>query len=457
MQEFHRGSPAQWRRIAFAAVIGVIGVIGMPAVVGPAAAADKDATLVIDANSGKVLAASNADALRYPASLTKMMTLYLLFETLKAGKLALDSKLVASARAETVQPSKLGLKQGDTITVENAIKALVTKSANDVAITVAENLAGSEAKFARVMTARAREIGMTNTTFRNASGLPDTEQQTTARDMSVLALRLYDDFPEYWHYFATTSFTYAGKTYRSHNGLLFGFAGTDGIKTGYTRASGFNLVSSVRRDRKHLIGVVMGGSSASARNATMRRLLTAALQKASTRKTRVPARSPALVLAEAPKPAKRPALTYSESVSSGLTNADAGTWETNVVPQPTEVVRAGTGSAEGDADAAVLMAFANSSLAKAAARTEVAAVEDAGYHVQIGAFGSEAEANSRLALVQSRAPALVGGFRAITLVFTKGEKTFYRARFTGFDQNQAHSTCAGLKQQNIDCLVMRAQ
>ena len=255
----------------------------------PAAANDgRRASLVVDANSGRVLHTQAADAPRYPASLTKVMTLYLVFELIEAGKLNLDTPIRVSAQAAAVPPSKLDLDAGDTIPLGAAIRALVTKSANDVAVAIAEHISGNEPAFARAMTAKARQLGMRSTTFRNAHGLPDSEQVTTARDMVTLALAMYDHFPRHARVFATQRFTYAGASYRNHNTLLGTFAGMEGIKTGYTRASGFNLTASVRRDGRHIVAVVMGGSTAAARNAEMRNLLTRALTRASPEKTRRP-------------------------------------------------------------------------------------------------------------------------------------------------------------------------
>ena len=224
----------------------------------PAVARQAPAAIVIDANTGSTLHAAAADARRYPASLTKMMTIYLIFEHLKQGRLTLSTPIRFSQRAANQQPSKLGLKVGETITVKDAISALITKSANDVATAVAEHIAGSEIAFARLMTAKARALGMSRTVYQNASGLPDKSQVTTARDMARLGLALQDDFPKRYRMFAQRRFAYRGRRYKNHNRLLGRFPGTDGIKTGYTRASGFNITTSVRRDGKHLIGVVIG-------------------------------------------------------------------------------------------------------------------------------------------------------------------------------------------------------
>jgi D-alanyl-D-alanine carboxypeptidase len=240
-------------------------------------------SLVIDGNSGEVLQASNADAMRHPASLTKIMTLYLLFEELDAGRIRLDTPLKISAHAAEQAPSKLGLKPGQTIAVEDAIKAVVTKSANDVAVAIAENLAGSEDEFARVMTQKAHALGMAHTTYVNASGLPDDDQLTTARDLALLGRTIADRFPRYYRYFATPAFVYHGAAMRNHNHLLGAVAGVDGIKTGYTRDSGFNLVTSVHRDGRYLVAVVLGGHSAFARDARMRELINSHIRQAALR------------------------------------------------------------------------------------------------------------------------------------------------------------------------------
>src|SRR4051812_35662295 len=242
-------------------------------------------SIVVDGNSGATLSANNADAIRHPASLTKIMTLYLLFERLEAGKMTLDTEMVASERASEQAPTKLGLRPGQTIRVEDAIKGLVTRSANDAAVVIAEAIASDEGDFARLMTRKARALGMTHTVYRNASGLPNDEQVTTARDQSTLGRAIQDRFPRYYRYFSMTAFNYHGHSIRNHNRLLGNVEGVDGIKTGYTRASGFNLVTSMRRGNRHLIGVVLGGRSGSSRDAVMRNLLAENLEKAATKRT----------------------------------------------------------------------------------------------------------------------------------------------------------------------------
>lgn len=242
-------------------------------------------SIIVDANSGSVLSSNNPDGIRRPASLTKIMTLYLLFERLESGKLKLDSEMDVSEFASEQAPTKLGLRPGQTLKVEDAIKGLVTRSANDAAVVIAENIAGSEADFARMMTRKARALGMSKTTYRNASGLPNDDQLTTARDQATLGRAIQDRFPRYYRYFSTSVFAYRGQSIRNHNRLLGNVEGVDGIKTGYTRASGFNLVTSMRRGNRHIVGVVLGGRSGGSRDSIMRNLLAENLDKGATKRT----------------------------------------------------------------------------------------------------------------------------------------------------------------------------
>ncbi len=234
---------------------------------------ERYAAIAIDGNTGEVVFARNADDLRYPASLTKIMTLYLMFEAVEQGRFTLDSKLPVSAYAAGRPPSKIGVRAGQTIRVEDAILSLVTKSANDVSVVIAEAIAGNVEEFAKMMNARAQSIGMTRTTFQNPHGLPNRAQVTTARDMAVLGRSIQWRFPEFYKYFATRNFRYRGTNYRNHNRLLGRVAGVDGIKTGFIRASGFNLVANMVRNRRHVVAVVMGGRSGASRNAEMERVL----------------------------------------------------------------------------------------------------------------------------------------------------------------------------------------
>ena len=242
-------------------------------------------SIIVDGNSGATLSATSPDGSRHPASLTKIMTLYLLFERLDAGKIKLDTEMPVSERASEQAPTKLGLRPGQSIRVEDAIKGLVTRSANDAAVVIAESIAGDEDDFAKLMTRKARALGMNKTVYRNASGLPDDEQVTTARDQSTLGRAIQERFPRYYRYFSTVAFNFRGHSITNHNRLLGKVEGVDGIKTGYIRASGFNLVTSMRRGNRHLVGVVLGGRSGSSRDAIMRTLLVENLEKASTKRT----------------------------------------------------------------------------------------------------------------------------------------------------------------------------
>ena len=251
---------------------------------GPSHAAPY-ADIVVDANSGTVLHSTNPDAQRHPASLTKIMTLYLLFEQLEAGKLKLDSPLQVSKEAAGQMPTKLGLKPGSTLAVEDAIKGMVTRSANDAAVVVAEAIAGDEDAFAKLMTRKAQALGMSRTIYKNASGLPDSGQITTARDQSALGRAVQERFPRYYKYFSIRTFVFRGQSIGNHNNLLGRVEGVDGIKTGYVNASGFNLVTSVHRGNRYLVAVVMGGSSAGSRDAKMRDLISDKIAQASVKRT----------------------------------------------------------------------------------------------------------------------------------------------------------------------------
>jgi D-alanyl-D-alanine carboxypeptidase len=291
--------------------------------------------MAVDLHTGRILYAKNANEPRFPASLTKVMTLYLLFDALRDGKLTMQSKLRVSERAADQSPTKLGLSTGDTITVADAIGAIVTKSANDMAVTVAEALAGSEEDFARKMTQKARTIGMLNTTFRNASGLPNPDQKTTAQDLIVLGKSIIADHPERSKVFSTRYFQYDGEIYRNHNTMLFSYEGMEGMKTGFTTASGFNLLASARRGDKRLLAVVLGGSSGGARNAAMRNLLDASWGKAMTET----AARKAGALAAAAKP-KAPELAQAKPKHEAKVEAASAGRRVKDAPKPATVASA---------------------------------------------------------------------------------------------------------------------
>lgn len=254
-------------------MLGLLALVAASTSVLAQVGSDRYSSIVIDANSGAILSAANPDEYRFPASLTKMMTLYMLFEALRDRRLSLNQPVPVSSYAASMSPTKLGLLPGTYITVEQALLGLVTKSANDAAAALGEMLGGDEDRFAQMMTLRARALGMSNTTFRNASGLPDWSQVTTARDMAVLGRSLVQDFPAYYHYFSVPSFVFQGRTVVNHQRLLQSYPGADGLKTGYITASGYNVVTSALRGNTRLVGVVMGGASGWERDEHMAELL----------------------------------------------------------------------------------------------------------------------------------------------------------------------------------------
>ena len=314
-------------------------------------------SIIVDGNSGATLSATSPDGIRHPASLTKIMTLYLLFERLDAGKMKLETEMPVSEHAADQDPTKLNLHPGQTIKVEDAIKGLVTRSANDAAVVIAEAIGGSEDEFAKMMTRKARALGMSRTTYRNASGLPNDEQVTTARDQATLGRAIQDRFPRYYRYFSTQAFTFRGQSISNHNRLLGNVEGVDGIKTGYTRASGFNLVTSMHRGNRFLVGVVMGGRSGGSRDATMRSLLAENLSKAATTHTAAAiternSSEPTTDVAEAepqPKAAAVPAADVQEETAP----ASADSWAPAMRTPPSKATGSKVAAALAEATAAV--------------------------------------------------------------------------------------------------------
>ncbi len=260
-------------------LLGFTWLLAILAYTGEAYAKRTTSSIVIDALSGEVISQYNADELRYPASLTKLMTLYLTFNALERGDIELDDELKVSRFAANREPSRLGVRAGETIKVKDAIMALIIKSANDCATVLAENLSGSEAEFAKLMTQTARDLGMKNTTFKNASGLPNRQQKTTARDMAILGSAVYHHFPEYYDLFSAKKFTYKGRTYYTHNHLLKKFKGADGMKTGYTSAAGYNIVTSAERNGRRVIAVTMGHDSIKNRDLKVAQLMNKGLKE----------------------------------------------------------------------------------------------------------------------------------------------------------------------------------
>ncbi len=429
-------------RPSLAKLFVLIATVALLAVsqVSEALARPQLATIAVDARNGKVIMANDADGLRHPASLTKMMTLYILFQELKAGRVTLNTPFTMSNRAARMQPSKMGIKPGANYTVEQAIKSLIIKSANDVAASVGENLSGSESQFAVRMTQTARDIGMSRTTYLNASGLPNPGQITTARDQATLGLRLMRDFPQYYPYFRLQGFNFNGRTIRTHNRLVGKFEGTDGIKTGYTATSGYNLVTSTRRGDARLVGVVLGSSSASGRNAYMVSMLTKAFPKASTGRT-------IAAYAGSSKGAVDP-LAMASLASTVTAVGDERQ------PDPNDQVKlaavaadATSGEGEDEADAITTATEGPKVL-------EARVANDADWTIQVGVFGSKDMALATLDSLKAKKLPELAGKTAQAQPLKKGSRMQYRARFTGFDQGSAQMACDALAKRKLNCLAV---
>ena len=320
-----RGSLSPFQiTLAFALSLMAVFAFGATA---PASARPVQAHILVDARTGEVLQASNADTSTYPASLTKMMTMYLLFEALQDGRVKLTDTITFSRHAASMPATNLNVDAGDRISVETAILAMIVRSANDVAVAVAEHLGETESGFARLMTNKAQMLGMTHTLFRNANGLPDAKQRTTARDMATLSIALIRDFPQYYGYFKRTKFQYHGVNYSGHNKLLKTFAGYDGIKTGYIRASGFNLASSAERDGRRLVVVVLGGTSPSVRDRQVASLLTSGFKKQHGTGTLLAAHIPV-------RPKVKPSAPANSPVEDVIANILVKPAEAEVIAQP---------------------------------------------------------------------------------------------------------------------------
>ena len=503
---------------ALAAVL-VVFAVSLPAT-APAQAIEnlrKYAGIVVDAKSGKVLYEDQADSRRYPASVTKVMTLYVLFQELQAGNLSLSTKMTVSRHAASAVPTKLGLRAGSTITVEDAIKSLVTLSAHDMARVIAEHISGTESKFAERMTATARAMGMRNTTYRNASGLPDGAQVTTVRDQAILGIAIYQHFPSYYEYFQTTSFRYNGRTYGNHNRVLGYMGAVDGIKTGYINAAGSNLLTAARKDNRHIVVVAFGFNSAASRDEKVRQLVSSYLNKgrrgdylqtamvplpgrqgntqfalAQPRKPTFAMPTPmpdfrlaALVAGNGAQPQGQVAVASAAPVTLPTpAPADLGlspaVQAANVLAAPTQAEPLYPSQ---DVIGAWLSETYNlgappAALGQTAPSTPLlppgnvdggagqpvdlmhsGSVADAapvsGWIVQIGAGPSEDSARAMLSDAAGKVGSL-GDFRSYVERFEKNGQIFYRARFVGFgDRDAATNMCNRLKDQNLACLALQ--
>ena len=485
-----RGSLSQFRiTFAFALAVLVLGILGRTA---PAEARPVQAHIVVDIGTGEVLQASNADASTYPASLTKMMTLYLLFEAMQDGRVKLTDTITFSKNAAGKAATNLNVRSGDRISVETAILALIVRSANDVATAVAEHLGGTEAGFAKLMTNKGKMLGMTRTTFRNANGLPDSKQRTTARDMAMLSIALIRDFPQYYGYFKRTSFKYRGVIYSGHNKLLRSFKGVDGIKTGYIRASGFNLASSAERDGRRLVVVVLGGKSPSMRDRQVADLLTKGFKTKAGTGTMLIAKAAAAskVVTAAPAAGATMAESVVEDVIANilikpaqaeddtaatvrvaslkglppLLKPGTGVTAVNVAatsaaaPAPAELRLAGVRGLmpllkPGTRPESIVMAAATPVLDSQA--TTVVWKPDGDYGVQVGAY-SKYNAAQKAAQTAASSEALLADARIVidTQKMNNGSK-LYRARVAGLTKTDAQTACRNLKAKRTDCLVLK--
>ncbi len=476
----------------------------------------KYAGIVVDAKSGKVLYEEAADSKRYPASVAKVMTLYVLFQELQAGNLSLSTKMTVSKHAAAAVPTKLGLRAGSTISVEDAIKSLVTLSANDMARVIAEHISGTESKFAERMTSTARAMGMRNTTYRNASGLPDGGQITTVRDQAILGIAVYQHFSNYYEYFQTTGFRYGGKTYGNHNRVLGYMGAVDGIKTGYINAAGSNLLTAARKDNRHIVVVAFGFNSAASRDEKVRQLVSTYLSKGrrgdylQTAMVPVPGRQGNTQVAIAqPKrqafamPMPLPAFRLAEIVAANNAQPQPQPHLASVAPMPAplpadvalqpavqaaNILAAPTQSPapaypSQDVIGAWLSDTYNLGAPPAAlgqtapsapllppgevgesqpidlmtsGSVDTAAAAPAGtWLVQIGAGPSEDSARAMLSEAAGKVGTL-GDFRSFVERFEKNGQVFYRARFVGFgNRDDATAMCSRLMAANLACLAMQ--
>jgi D-alanyl-D-alanine carboxypeptidase len=394
----------------------------------------KDAYLILDATSGRELVADRADELRHPASLTKLMTIYLTFSALDSGRLSLGDALPVSINALNAPPTKIGLPPGGTVNVRDATMALVTRSANDAAIVLAEALGGDEATFAQLMTQKARQLGMTSTVYRNASGLPNREQVTTARDLARLAFALMRDFPHYYAVFSVQSYPYRGRILENHNRMLLAYEGADGLKTGYTVASGFNLVMSAMRDNRRLIGVVMGGDSAGQRDRMMADLMDYGFASAQSMRLspwtsiRKPASArysatnfdPSLVIPESTPRLAPPAAPPPPVQTVSTDQRVAGP----AVPAPAAAVPGGPSIGS--------------------------------WVIQVGSFSDSQGAQLALERASSTLPDSMRAAAAATIDEVQmANKTFHRARLTNLSQGQAVDGCKQLEKRKIYCSAIQ--
>lgn len=371
-------------------------------------------SIMLDAENGKVIYESNADELRYPASLTKLMTIYITFDALENKKLKLSDKLKVSRVAAGRSPSKLGVAAGSTITVQDALNAVIIKSANDCATVLAEHFSPTEADFAKLMTDTAKKLGMKHTVFKNASGLPNSQQKTTARDMSVLAMAVYHHFPQYYSWFSKKSFKYKGQTITGHNHLLDTFKGADGMKTGYTAASGFNIITSAKRGNKRVIAVTMGHKFLNDRDKKAYKMMDLGLEH----------------------------MNKNKSVDvAKLTHAINGTHAQTLVASNNSVAKK--------------VATPAKSAVKPVAKTkQYAEVTNGKYALQIGSFSDYNRAKNYAVQVKNKIAKSYAVHDIMVEKVSSPKGELYRSKVVGFAKNDAAKICQNLKKQKQACLVV---
>ena len=398
----------------------------------------KDSYLIVDAMSGRELASDRPDELRHPASLTKLMTLYLTFSALDSGRLSLGDGLAVSINALNAQPTKMGVTPGNGVTVRDAVMGLVTRSANDAAIVLGETLGGDEEGFAQQMTQKARQLGMSSTVFRNASGLPNREQVTTARDMAKLAQALLRDFPHYYPVFSVQSYFYRGRPLENHNRMLASYAGADGLKTGYTAASGFNLVMSAIRGNHRLIGVVMGGDTAFQRDRLMADLMDRGFFTAQS-----------MLLSPWMQPRHPPSARYAAAnFATGTSIPDP--------PRINPVARAEPAAVPAVPPPAAVPFRAAVTGPATAPAADPGAPAAGSWVIQIGSFGDSRAAQVALERASSALPDAIRSHGAIAVDEVQmAQKTFHRARVTNLSQDEAVDGCKRLEQRKIYCAALQ--
>jgi D-alanyl-D-alanine carboxypeptidase len=465
----------------------VIGSLALAVSIGATApsqaiAGARSSSIVIDVKAGKVMSAEDPDGLRYPASLTKMMTLYLVFEALESGRIKLNTRVPVSANAAAEQPSKLGVRKGTSFTVEQGIMALVTRSANDCATAFGEFLGGTEQRFGKLMTSKARQLGMTRTVYYNAHGLPDARQVTTARDQARLGIALRRDFPQYYGYFSTRSFKYGRQVIGNHNRLLGNVKGVDGIKTGFTRASGFNLVTSATSDGRSIVAVVIGGRTGASRDAKMRKLVAAYLPKAVRKrsatdfvasiKPREEAEEKPVETAyadpgtdteisrafELPNDGPVPEARYEETEQKEVASAD-DTLVPVVRTKTVKIVKAKRAEVipvpKADVDEEEITnstKVRSEDTAVDTVTTASTSSDMSGWVIQVGAAPEKKMAMELLEKAQDKGGKVLRSATPFTVAYVKGEEQLFRARFGGFaDQDSAVRACKVLKKKGIGC------